>query len=160
MRIGHPKIHKEKAPLWTIVSGLNTATERIAELAEHELNKFVEPYHVFSGIQPTSYWNCTIFQSHFQLTVSCFVLTFRNSTLSFPKKEGLDACREALEKSTRSLVNSIDERLEVITTVLYNNNLSLGESLYTDRGCSSRFSTGQELHLQLQAETGRGVDGC
>ena len=34
----NPKLDKEKAPLRTIVSGLNTATERIAELAEHEFN--------------------------------------------------------------------------------------------------------------------------
>ena len=36
---GNPILYKEKAPLRTIASGLNTATERIAE---HESNEFVE----------------------------------------------------------------------------------------------------------------------
>ena len=38
---GNPKLHKEDAPFRTIVSGVNTPTERIAEVAEYELNEFV-----------------------------------------------------------------------------------------------------------------------
>ena len=39
---GNPKIHKKDIPYRTIVSGINTPTERIAELVEHELNQYVE----------------------------------------------------------------------------------------------------------------------
>ena len=39
---GKPKIHKANAPLRTVVSGIDTPTERIAELAEHVLKEFVE----------------------------------------------------------------------------------------------------------------------
>lgn len=38
---GNPKQHKEKTPLRTLISDLNTATEKIAELAEIQLNEFV-----------------------------------------------------------------------------------------------------------------------
>ena len=39
---GNQKLHKTRAPLHTIISGLNTAAEKIAEPAEFELNEFVE----------------------------------------------------------------------------------------------------------------------
>ena len=39
---GNPKLHKQGAPMRTIVNGINTATERLAEVAEHELNEFVK----------------------------------------------------------------------------------------------------------------------
>ena len=37
----NPKLHKTRAPLRIIISGLNTATEKVAEVAEFELNEFV-----------------------------------------------------------------------------------------------------------------------
>ena len=39
---GKPKIHKAIAPLRTVVSGIDTPTDKIAELAEHVLKEFVE----------------------------------------------------------------------------------------------------------------------
>ena len=39
---GNPKRHKANAPYRTIVSGIGTPTEKLAELAEHELKDFVE----------------------------------------------------------------------------------------------------------------------
>ena len=38
---GNPKLHKNNASLRTIVSGIDTPTEKFAEVAEHELNDFV-----------------------------------------------------------------------------------------------------------------------
>ena len=38
---GNPKLHKEGAPFRTIVSGVNTPTELMAEVAEYELKDFV-----------------------------------------------------------------------------------------------------------------------
>ena len=37
----NPKLHKAIAPYRTIVSGIGTTTEKLAELAEHELKDFV-----------------------------------------------------------------------------------------------------------------------
>ena len=39
---GNPKIHKANVQLRTIVSGMDTPTEKIAELTQHELRDFVE----------------------------------------------------------------------------------------------------------------------
>ena len=52
---GNPKFHKTDAPLRTIVSGIDTPTERITELEEHELKEFVEstPRYVTIEILPT-----------------------------------------------------------------------------------------------------------
>ena len=38
---GNPKLHKNNAPMRTIVNEMNTATEKIAELAEYELNEYI-----------------------------------------------------------------------------------------------------------------------
>ena len=72
------------------------------------------------------------FRSHYQKTVYCFasMSQYRNFILRFPKKEGLDACREALDNRTKPLVSAIDEMLAVISIVLDNNNFSLGDSYY------------------------------
>ena len=39
---GNPKIHKDNDPLRTIVSGIKTPTERLAELKDYKPNKHVE----------------------------------------------------------------------------------------------------------------------
>ena len=39
---GNPKLHKTNAPYRTIISGIGTPTEMLAELAEHELKDVFE----------------------------------------------------------------------------------------------------------------------
>ena len=39
---GYPKLHKQNAPYRSIVSWIDTPTEKLAEVAEHELKEFVE----------------------------------------------------------------------------------------------------------------------
>ena len=39
---GNPKLHKKKRPLRTIVNGIGTPTEKMAEVAEYQLNEYVE----------------------------------------------------------------------------------------------------------------------
>ena len=51
---GNPKLHKPNAPYRTIVSGIGTPTEKLAEFAEHELT---ERHHPISVIQQISYQN-------------------------------------------------------------------------------------------------------
>ena len=38
---GNPKLHKRGAPFRTIVSGINTLTEKTAKVAEYELQEYV-----------------------------------------------------------------------------------------------------------------------
>ena len=38
---GNPKIHKAGNPMRTIISGIGTATEKLAEVAEGKLEEFV-----------------------------------------------------------------------------------------------------------------------
>ena len=127
---GNPKLHKEKAPLRTIVSGLNIATERIAELAEHELNEFVESSPSF--LRDTTDFILKLHDIQEPLPENSILFCFDVQKLypSIPKIEGLDACREAQERKTKPLVNSTYEMLDVITTVLDNNNFSLGDIHY------------------------------
>ncbi|MCG7879960.1 MAG: hypothetical protein N0C90_27085, partial [Candidatus Thiodiazotropha endolucinida] len=93
---GNPKLHKEKAPLRTIVSGLNTATERIAELAEHELSEFVESSP--SNLRDTTDFIQKLNEIHEPLPENSVLFCFDVQKLypSIPKNEGLKACREAL----------------------------------------------------------------
>ena len=39
--IGNPKLHKSCAPFSTIVSGINTQTEKLAEVAEYKRQEYV-----------------------------------------------------------------------------------------------------------------------
>ena len=39
---GNPELHKERKPLRTIVNGIGTPTEKMAEVAEWQLNEYVE----------------------------------------------------------------------------------------------------------------------
>ena len=39
---GNPNLHKERKPLRTIVNGIGTPTEKMAEIAEFQLNEYVE----------------------------------------------------------------------------------------------------------------------
>ena len=39
---GSPKLHKERKPLRTIVNGIGAPTEKMTEIAEFQLNEYVE----------------------------------------------------------------------------------------------------------------------
>ena len=39
---GNPKMHKDNIPMRTIISSINHPTERVAEVAEQELNEGIE----------------------------------------------------------------------------------------------------------------------
>ena len=126
---GNPKLHKDGAPFRTIVSGTNTPTERMAEVAEHELNDFVIN-------SPTYIKDTTDFINKLS-TIDTIIPT--NSILfcfdveklypSVPRTEGLQACKEALDRRTHPIVPT-DNALEMIETVLDFNGFGLGEKNY------------------------------
>ena len=68
------------------------------------------------------------------ITLFCFDVQKLHPT--FLKKEGLDACREALDGRMKDLVSSTDEVLEVISTGLENNNFGLGDTYKQIQGVS------------------------
>ena len=105
---GIPILYKEKAPLRTIASGLNTATER---KAEHESNEFVESSPSF--LRETTDFILKMRNIPEPLAENSVLFCFDVQKLypSIPKIERLDAYREALERRTKCLVNSTDDML-------------------------------------------------
>lgn len=124
---GNPKIHKKDVPMRTIVSGVDTATEKIAELAEYELRHFVEE-------SPSYIRDTTDFINKLKQEVpagasdNCILFCFDVCKLypSIPRHEGIEACREALSQRPSPLIKSTEAAIDVIKTVLDNNNFSLG----------------------------------
>ena len=126
---GNPKLHKEGNPLRVIVSGRGHATEGIAELAEGELATHIE-------MQPSYVKDTTDFINkvkHVKLPVVSeikpilFCMDVSKLYPSVPRKEGLAACREALDSRHNPTIPT-EEVLEMIKLVLDNNNFSVGNS--------------------------------
>ena len=91
-RKGNPKPHKQGAPMQTIVNGINTATERLAEVAEDELNEFVK--NSPSYIQDTTDFLKKLSEVQQPLPEGTILFCFDGKKLypSVPKKK---ACRHA-----------------------------------------------------------------
>ena len=121
---GNPKLHKNNAPMRTIVNGLITATEKLAELAEYELNEYVITSQ--SYIRDTTDFIHTLKEIDEPLPEGAILFCFDVCKLypSVPKQEGLEACREGLNSRSRSIV------LKMIKVVLDNNNFNLGNKHY------------------------------
>ena len=126
---GNPKLHKDKAPLRTIVNGMNTATEKIAELAEYELNEFVITSP--SYIRDTTDFINTLKEIEEPLPQGTIMFCFDVCKLypSVPKQEGLEACREGLNSRSKPIVPT-EEVLKMIEVILDNNNFNLGNMHY------------------------------
>ena len=115
-----------------IVSGRGHATERIAELAEHELNAHVEGQMSF--VRDTTDFINKIRGVKLPMTSDVEPLLFCMDVSklypSVPKEEGIAACREALDLRKDPSIPT-DEVLEMIKLVLDNNNFSVGNSNFT-----------------------------
>ncbi len=114
-------------PYGLIVSGVNTPTENIAELAEYELRQFVESSPSF--IRDTTDFIIKLKEGvPERLPDNCILFCFDVCKLypSIPRDEGIKACREALSKRSQPLIRSSDAVIKLIETVLDNNNFSLG----------------------------------
>ena len=123
---GNPKLHKANAPYRAIVSGIGTPTERLAELAEHELKGFVEQSP--SYIRDTTDFIVKLRSVDEPLPTDAILFCFDVVKLypSVPRKEGLQACEEALSTRLRSLVSG-KAAMEMIQTVLDNNVFGFGD---------------------------------
>ena len=126
---GNPKLHKNNAPMRTIVNGMNTATEKLAELAEYELNEYVITSP--SYIRDTTDFINTLKEIDEPLPEGTILFCFDVCKLypSVPKQEGLEACREGLNSRSRSIVPT-EEVLKMIKVVLDNNNFNLCNKHY------------------------------
>lgn len=126
---GNPKLHKQSVPLRTIVSGVNTPTEKMAEVAETELKEFVEKSP--SYIKDTTDFISKLKEIQSPVPDNAILFCFDVCKLypSVPRKEGLEACKKALESRTAPLLG-VQETLTIIETVLDYNVFSLGDKYY------------------------------
>ncbi|XP_053394169.1 uncharacterized protein LOC128555550 [Mercenaria mercenaria] len=129
---GNPKLHKKSVPMRSIVNGMNTPTERLAELAEHELNEFVTSSP--SYIRDTTDFINKLKDIQTPLPEGTLLFCFDVCKLypSVPKKEGIDACRIGLNKRSNMLVPTEDV-VKMIEVVLNNNNFNLGGKHYIQK---------------------------
>ena len=129
---GNPKLHKQNAPYRTIVSGIDTPTEKLAEVAEHELYEFVEKSS--SYIRDTTDFIFKLQEIEEPLPENALLFCFDVCKLypSIPRRKGLAACEEALSARSRPLVDK--ERVtEMIRTVLDNNAFGFGDRNYIQK---------------------------
>lgn len=129
---GNPKLHKANAPYRTIVSGIGTPTEKLAEVTEHELNEFVETSP--SYIRDTTDFICKLKEIKEPLPENALLFCFDVAKLyqTVPRKEGLVACEEALAMRSRPLVDTAGV-MEIIRTVLDNNTFGFGDKNYIQK---------------------------
>ena len=143
---GNPKLHKDGAPFRTIVSGVNTQTERMAEVAEHELNDYVINSPTY--IRDTTDFINKLREIKSTIPTNALLFCFDVEKLypSVPRTEGIQACKEALNRRKKPIVPT-DNAIEMIETVLDFNGFGLGERNYrqTDRRYSNWIETRQEF---------------
>ncbi|XP_045208770.2 uncharacterized protein LOC123560670 [Mercenaria mercenaria] len=126
---GNPKLHKPGAPLRTIVNGINTPTEKLAEVAEYELNEYVTQSP--SYLRDTTDFIDKISQIKQPIPSDTILFCFDVCKLypSVPRVEGLQACEEGLTKRSKPIIPT-RYGLRMIETVLDNNNFNLGQKHY------------------------------
>ena len=126
---GNPKMHKENAPLRLIISGINHPTENIAEFAEKELEQHVRTLP--SYIQDTTDFinKMNSIEQKLPGDSILFCMDVKGLYPSVPKKEGLDACKQALDNRPNPSIPTTDV-LSMIRLVLENNNFSFNGKHY------------------------------
>ena len=126
---GNPKLHKDNAPLRTIVSGINTPTERLAELTEHELNEYVE--NTPSYIRDTTDFISKLkaFNANIPKDAILFCFDVLKLYPSMPRKEGTKACKEAFDKRFKPIIPT-ESAMELVEVVLDSNGFKLGRKHY------------------------------
>ena len=126
---GNPKMHKEGNPLRVIISGLNHPTEKIAELAESELEYGVQ--HQSTYIKDTTDFLMKIqsLDTPISPDVLLFTMDVKNLYPSVPKEEALRACERSLNIRKEKRIPT-EEVLEMIKLVLENNIFEFNNKRY------------------------------
>ena len=125
---GNPKLHKPNAPFRTIVDSKGTPTEKLAEVAENELNDFVETSPSYIRDTPDFIRKLKKIKEPLPDN-SLFCFDVVKLYPSVPREEGLKACEEALSMRLKPFI-AAEGVMEMIRTVLDNNNFVLGEKNY------------------------------
>ena len=129
---GNPKLHKKKRPLRTIVNGIGTPTEKMAEVAEFQLNEYVEQSP--SYIKDTTDFLRKLDKINVKLPTGAILFCFDVEKLypSIPREEGLQACEEALSHRSNQAFSS-EAVMEMIRAVLDNNAFQFNRREYIQK---------------------------
>ena len=113
----------------TIVDGINTAKEKIAELAEYELNEYITTSRSYT--RDTTDFIKTLKGIGESLPEGTIMFCFDVCIFhpSVPKQEVSEAYREGLNTGSNSIVLT-EEVLKMIKVVLDNNNFNHGNKHY------------------------------
>ena len=128
---GNPKLHKKDVPLRVIVNGRGHATEKVAQIAEEHLQSHVEGQA--SYIRDTADFLDKLLKVPQPIKVSgqadllLFCMDVKKLYPSIPRKEGIEACKVALNSRDNPTIPTADV-IKMIEIVLDNNNFSLGQS--------------------------------
>jgi hypothetical protein len=130
---GNPKLHKPGNPYRVIVSGVNSATEKIAEVAEHELNEYVVKSPSYLKDTTDFLQKLKEVKTPVDADAILFCFDVRQLYPSVPREEGIEACKEALKVRTNPIVPT-KYAVRMIETVLDNNNFNFGDKHFTQTG--------------------------
>ena len=102
------------------MNNIGTSTEKMAEIAEEELNGYVESTP--SYLKDTTDFLCKLNEVNEPLSKDSILFCFDVVKLypSIPREEGMQACQDALETRTDKTVGT-EEVMAMIKTVLENN---------------------------------------
>jgi hypothetical protein len=120
---GNPKLHKQGAPLRTIVNARNTPTCRIAEIAEKELEEFVEQQP--SYIKDTTHYMNRLREIPQPLPEGSLLFCMDVKKL-YPN---IPACEVALNKRTKPCLPTPDV-MDMIRVTLDNNIFEFEKKTY------------------------------
>ena len=122
---GNPKIHTAGNPMRTIISGIGTATEKVAE---GELEEFV--VRSPSYIQDTTYFINQV-KDIIDLPDDTILFCFDVCKLypSIPKEEGSEACKEAVASPKTKGIRDEDV-ISIMRLMLENNNFQFNGQHY------------------------------
>ena len=130
---GNQNLHKSGTPFRTFISGINTPTKKLAEVAEDELQEYALGSQ--SYIRDTTYYINKLKEIDEPIPEIALLFCFDVCKLypSIPKEEGIAACWEALETRTTPLIPT-EYLLEMIKTVLEINTFKFGDHNYKQTG--------------------------
>ena len=125
----NPKMHKQDNPIRTIVSSINHPTEKLAEVAESELKEWVESLETY--IKDTTHFLHILNNDLKTLPREAILFTMDVKALypSVPRKEGLEACRKALDHRTKKDIPT-EAVIDMIQLVLDNNTFQFHDQHY------------------------------